>query len=464
MKRRLVLVLCGLTLAAIVGGLAIQQRAEQRRSIEQVEQRFSDRVELASQYVVAHLGDMAERQARYGREVLWDAVVSAAEFDDAVTAFGFEAGVLLDKDGRALAVSPRRDLLLGTDLASGYSHLRSAVAGRMTVSDVVLSAANQERIVAVAVPFDSEAGRRVISGGYELSRSPLSAFLAATSSLPGREVYLVDGSGQIVASSQVTPTDDFSVAAPGLAAVRARTSDVSYRDSTFHVARVRVAGTRWHLVSAVPRREMLAVAGSARSEWQLILTSAVLAFAVLLLVRRLLSDRESFRAESRTDNLTSLANRTQAQKALDAAAAASERTGAPFAVAFIDIDHFKRVNDTFGHDVGDRVLQRVGSLLADHSRRGDVVARWGGEEFLVIMQDMDALAAARAADRLVSLVRSTPVEGHAVTISVGVSAGARVRAASLVHAADEALYRAKAGGRDRVEVAPSFELASLAAL
>ena len=464
MKRRLVLVLCGLTLAAIVGGLAFQQRTEQRRSVSQVEQRFSDRADLASQYVVAHLGDMAERQARYGREVLSGAVVTASQFDDAVTAFGFEAGVLLDSRGRALAVSPRKDSLLGKELASGYSHLRSAVAGRITVSDVVLSAANQERIVAVAVPFDSDAGRRVISGGYELSRSPLSAFLAATSSLPGREVYLVDGTGQIVASSQVTPTDDFTVAAPALAAVRARATDVSYRDSIFRVARVPVSGTGWHLVSAVPRREMLAVAGSDRSEWQLIVTSALLAFAVLMLVRRLLSDRESFRTESRTDNLTSLANRAQAQKALEAAASASERTGAPFAVAFIDIDHFKRVNDTYGHDAGDRVLQHVGSLLADHSRRGDVVARWGGEEFLVIMQDMDALAGARAADRLVSMVRSTPIEGLAVTISVGVSAGTRVRAASLVHAADEALYRAKSGGRDRVEVAPSFEHASVSAL
>jgi diguanylate cyclase (GGDEF)-like protein len=260
----------------------------------------------------------------------------------------------------------------------------------------------------------------------------------------------------------VTPTDDFSTAAPALASVGSRAVDTTYRNTTYHVARVPVPGTSWHLVSAVPRREMLATVGS--MEWLLVLTSSVLAFAVLMLVQRLLRDRDTFRTASRTDGLTALANRSQAERALTAAAESSLRTGESFAVAFIDIDHFKQINDGFGHDVGDRVLQRLGALLGAHSRRGDVVARWGGEEFLVVMPEMDVMAAARAAQRLVDTVRATPIEGRPVTISVGVAAGSGLRSASLVQAADEALYRAKASGRDRVEVAPSFDDADLEAV
>ncbi len=155
------------------------------------------------------------------------------------------------------------------------------------------------------------------------------------------------------------------------------------------------------------------------------------------------------------DGLTGLANRRRLDQVLG-------RLGAgAFAVVLVDIDHFKQVNDTHGHQVGDEVLHRVGALLAEPIREGTMVARYGGEEFLVLLTGCDLDGAVAVAQRLRASVetRSGPVP---VTASLGVAAGVLGagagadpdrRVVATIAAADAALYRAKAGGRNRVEVA-----------
>ena len=122
----------------------------------------------------------------------------------------------------------------------------------------------------------------------------------------------------------------------------------------------------------------------------------------------------------------------------------------------VDIDHFKRVNDRYGHDAGDKVLARIGSVLSHNLRQPDAVGRWGGEEFLVIVPNNGAEAAAFLAERIREFIKTNPIEevSGPVTASFGV---AQLRpqqgADQLLYQADMALYQAKNNGRDRVVIA-----------
>ena len=133
--------------------------------------------------------------------------------------------------------------------------------------------------------------------------------------------------------------------------------------------------------------------------------------------------------------------------------------GRPVSVLMADIDHFKAVNDTYGHDAGDEVLQEMAKRLKTNSRVMDVVCRPGGEEFMVIMPDTPGDLACAAAERIRRSVAAEPfvVSGGAREISITLSAGvSTIRGASdtiadLIKRADTALYQAKAAGRNRVE-------------
>jgi diguanylate cyclase (GGDEF)-like protein len=161
------------------------------------------------------------------------------------------------------------------------------------------------------------------------------------------------------------------------------------------------------------------------------------------------------------DGLTGLLNRRALQDRAHAVLAAARRQRAPFALALIDIDHFKRVNDTCGHLAGDEVLGEVARRLAAGVRGPDDVGRWGGEEFLMLLPDADETAAVAVAERLRAAVEvpvQTAVGPVSVTVSIGVAAVAApelgtARLDVLVREADAALYRAKAAGRNRVDAA-----------
>jgi diguanylate cyclase (GGDEF)-like protein len=164
-------------------------------------------------------------------------------------------------------------------------------------------------------------------------------------------------------------------------------------------------------------------------------------------LRRMLSEL------ARTDALTGLINRRGFDEALTREYERNRRGGAPLAVLLVDIDHFKIVNDTWGHPAGDVTLRRLGELLTNAFRPTDVVGRIGGEEFAVLIPDCDPAGAVRRAHELCDRVR-TQARGweHAITVSVGVAAHpeASSEPAGMIAAADAALYGAKAAGRDRV--------------
>ena len=159
-----------------------------------------------------------------------------------------------------------------------------------------------------------------------------------------------------------------------------------------------------------------------------------------------------------TDQLTGLHNRRYMTGQLEALMRRSAAGGEPVAVLVIDIDHFKKVNDSFGHDVGDEVLREFAVRLASNVRAIDLPVRHGGEEFVVVMPDTDLEAARRIAERIRLHVAGSPFqvmngeELLTVTISIGVAAscGPQDSPHALVKRADEAVYVAKAQGRNRV--------------
>jgi diguanylate cyclase (GGDEF)-like protein len=172
--------------------------------------------------------------------------------------------------------------------------------------------------------------------------------------------------------------------------------------------------------------------------------------------QRILTLQEQLRIEATHDALTGTLNRGAILNLLGKEAARAARHGSALGVLLLDLDHFKKVNDTFGHAVGDAVLKQVSRRLSIPLRRYDAVGRYGGEEFLAVLPQCDLEQAAEIAERVRVAVAATPVETSAGDIGVTVSIGAAstkedpASIDELIQRADTALYKAKRLGRNRV--------------
>jgi two-component system cell cycle response regulator len=159
-----------------------------------------------------------------------------------------------------------------------------------------------------------------------------------------------------------------------------------------------------------------------------------------------------------TDQLTGLHNRRYMARHLDNLIASSKRSGKPLSFVIMDIDYFKSINDTNGHDIGDEVLKEFASRIAANVRGIDLACRYGGEEFVVVMPDTDVAFAYSVAERLRQQIEVTPIvisrtpNELKITVSMGIakSEGGEDTSEALLHRADQALYRAKRTGRNRV--------------
>lgn len=188
--------------------------------------------------------------------------------------------------------------------------------------------------------------------------------------------------------------------------------------------------------------------------WKVLAGVSLLLFGAFYWNRKLASLNRELARLSVTDQLTGLFNRLRLDEALEHELQRSLRTGLPFSVVLLDLDHFKAVNDTHGHQVGDRVLVEVAQLLRANTREIDVVGRWGGEEFMVVCPHTNQEGAALLAEKLCQAIGSHvfPVVGQR-TASFGVSCHqSGDLAKDLVARADTALYEAKQAGRNRVMV------------
>lgn len=178
---------------------------------------------------------------------------------------------------------------------------------------------------------------------------------------------------------------------------------------------------------------------------------AVSLFAAIF-IRVITAQQQKLQAQVVTDPLTGLLNRMLLHETLEQAIEQSARSGAAMTLVALDLDHFKAINDSLGHDAGDRVLQGIGVLLRGRLRRVDRLFRTGGEEFLALLYGTDAASGARVAETLRAAIAAHPfLSGRTVTASFGVAAlqpdDDWMR---WMKRSDDRLYAAKSGGRDRV--------------
>jgi diguanylate cyclase (GGDEF)-like protein len=183
------------------------------------------------------------------------------------------------------------------------------------------------------------------------------------------------------------------------------------------------------------------------------------------LQKELMESNKRLELLSITDGLTKLHNHRHFQDELARAFDESQRYNRPLSLAIVDLDFFKKVNDTYGHAVGDEVLKAVSHIFQESIRSTDLAARYGGEEFAVMMPETDLDEAVIFAEKIRNLVESHPVETQGgrviVTVSIGVTSVPYTRmrtAKELIVAADKALYRAKRNGRNQVQAEQRREL------
>jgi diguanylate cyclase (GGDEF)-like protein len=467
MARNAVLLTIWLIVVGLLAGFLARSQANTR---EGVDERFEVRAQIASRFVSTYVRDLVERQRDVAERRLVDAEVAEDAFQRAVADGGYEAAVLLDARGRLLRVAPAKPELLGSDMTVKYEHLRRAVAGGVTVSKVVPSASLGVPVVAFAVPFTSARGeRRVYSAAYDVATTPLGAYLRNAIPVSPNRVYLIDAAGQVIADNGAELTKMRSLARidAELADALAEGPKGSYEspdEGTQRYASRSVPGTPWRIAISVPEQTVYAsIHGTSRwLAWVAVIGFALggllaaLLFSRLLVSRtRLASANAALERLSRVDPLTGLHNRRHLEEVLRALVSAGRRHDLSFAVLLIDIDHFKRVNDRYGHRIGDEVLRATAATIDGDLREEDAVARWGGEEFLVALPGAGRECAEATAERIRAGVAAAEVEVAdgdpiSVTVTIGVAIWTDGPFEQAVERADAALYLGKAAGRDRV--------------
>ena len=167
-----------------------------------------------------------------------------------------------------------------------------------------------------------------------------------------------------------------------------------------------------------------------------------------------------WRRSSLYDELTNILNRRGVSEKLEDTLSATQGNDSTISVGLLDIDHFKKVNDSYGHDAGDQVLKFLAKLIVNNLRDNDIVGRWGGEEFIIYMPDTGRVEAISICNRLLAALESSVIKYNDLSISITASIGISELSSqassfdAALRRSDKALYQAKAAGRNRVMVSP----------
>lgn len=274
-----------------------------------------------------------------------------------------------------------------------------------------------------------------------------------------RNVYFVDRQGRITVHAATEALNGVSIRTqPGLAAIAdamlaAGEGYFEYqRDGeTILVTTRLIPELGWHVV--VEQRE----ADALRSLWRGFLTNlaigaVIVALTILVIAYAINLYQRKLEHMATTDKLTGIGNRQVFDMALEHALKLHRRTRTPLSVVLIDIDHFKPINDTHGHLVGDQVIRQVAQIARRSVREADVLCRWGGEELIVLAEECGLADAVKLAEKVrLAIAAADVVAGICVTVSAGVSeAHPGDTADTVLGRADAALYAAKRAGRNRV--------------
>jgi diguanylate cyclase (GGDEF)-like protein len=374
---------------------------------------------------------------------------------------------VLDANGRVLAAAPAHD----PTLVRG-AYVRRALRGTPALSDRLRDRHGHD-VVDYAVPFTATGGARrvlVVGGPVSIVRNFAAGFFASASALRRSEGYLIDGAGRPLAGT-TGPSAHPRAPNRAVSSALARSPAGNYGNRTYVAAGVPTS--RWRVVLTVPSSALYASVDGAprRAAWELFaaFTAAILALLGLGVgaargARRLSASIEREHAARRLaherlhDPVTGLPNRTLFQDRVEHALAAARRHGHAIAVLFLDMDDFKRVNDSLGHDAGDVVLREVAARVTGALRHADTVSRFGGDEFVVLCEDIEHGDALRLAARIQDSLQAPVIVDDRqipVSASIGVSVGGNGDTPSggdVVRDADVAMYRAKKRARGSIEV------------
>lgn len=449
--RRLVLIGVSVIALVLLVGFAQMIRTSDRAGRASLEERAVQRTVITQRFIEAYNADLEVSVLAHAGQALSGPAPTAEELALVSRMMRFPTAVLIDASGRVMQTFPEDPTLAGADLADRDDHLRGAVDGRATVTGVMPAPVGGEPVVDVAVPFETASGRRVLSAGYRVEDTPLGAYLANATVSAGEELYLVDDAGTIIASSEPTASPTLVAQDPdlaGVAMVAGSGTISSGADERFFTAEA-IAGAPWRLIRVLPSEVLYEPAEAGRwTPWLLFGGFLVVGLASLVMLSSLIGQRDHERRHARRDPLTGLANRRSLDAAL--AARAADPSGERWGVLMVDVDHFKQVNDQHGHQRGDEVLAAVAASLVQSVRPTDVVGRWGGEEFMVVVPGASLATASELAERIRQAVADLRVGTIAVTVSIGFASTETSPADGLVDLADASLYRAKQTGRNRV--------------
>jgi diguanylate cyclase (GGDEF)-like protein len=365
-------------------------------------------------------------------------------------------GVVLDGNGRILGANPR--FLVSQQAAiDNRPEIMAAIAGNVGCSNVV--SLNGEQAVITAISAQTDHGVRIWATALPLR--PVTQFgqaylFGALTNYRGR-AFLVDQNNTILASTTDlvpgTRTDDLAVTTSVPDGGSRTVGGVTYTTQS-------ISGTPWRIAFAVPTSTLFATFNSARlATWQLFAGFALVSICMVLLAARAIRNSERLAHERLHDGLTGLPNRTMFVKQAEQALAAVRGRGGNLAAMFIDLDRFKPINDEYGHKIGDQVLRAVAERLNESIRSGDVVSRFGGDEFIVLCSRLSGHEQGfEIAERIQQAVAS-PCTIDGVELSVGCSIGIafysgpgpELDADTLIQYADLAMYEAKKRGRARIE-------------
>lgn len=292
-----------------------------------LEARFALQAKEGARFAQLYVGEVFRRQHNQAVELLSGTAPSEERFELVTLSLGYPAAVLLDDRGQVLNVAPADPAMIGRDLTLGYEHLREAVAGNKAISAVVPSAATGLPILAFAVPFDTPTGRRVFSGGFDASDTPLAAYLKDGMGIEPGEAHLIDADSGVVATSadSVSPGRTLRSQDPALADAFARRPAglVGTGANSSYFTSAPVAGTSWRLLASMPTAELYAPITGSRltTAWLLVAALAAGGLAIVVFAVRL---SDAARARSATLALLE-ANASQLAAARDDALAGSRR-------------------------------------------------------------------------------------------------------------------------------------------
>lgn len=326
------------------------------------------------------------------------------------------------------------------------------------------AAQNNEITIFINYRVVDHQGRFIGATGVGLKLDTVTRILSHYKDNYQRGIYFVDGDGRITVRSEgAVILEDNIRSAPGISKIA--TEILSRTDGYFEYVRNGetmlltsryIPDLGWRVI--VEQRESEALS----SLWNSFVTNLAIGIVIILLTIGTIAyaiNLYQTRLEDMavTDKLTGIGNRQLFDIALDQALKLRKRVPLPLSVLLIDIDRFKGINDTRGHLKGDEAIRSVAQILKDRVRESDLIARWGGEEFILLAHNCRLVHAQELAETLREAIAATPIlspdDGLRVTVSCGVAECADDDdAESLIGRADRALYRAKDDGRNRVMI------------